>query len=292
VNGNSHDQRYSGDNPYGDEISLIDLWLVLVRRKWVILVIFVLCFAIGMIYTVAQPVRYQYVTGMDLATLPERPGATDFTLPLPKEDSIDLLENVIIPLQREVLFGNKTRGPQVQVRDEKRTYNLTLVSTARPKEAGDVEKLHEASVLALVKEQNQILEKALSLEVNPYKARSAVLREQIKAIEEQFESLTKQIDDENEIKALIYVQQVGDLRQELAQARLELADAESSAKAIVEGSQGATLSYLAVRSKSPVGPDNILLIILSLVLGGMLGVFGAFLAEFFQKARQAARQRI
>ena len=44
-----------------------------------------------------------------------------------------------------------------------------------------------------------------------------------------------------------------------------------------------------VASLEPTGPRKLVVIVLSIVLGGMLGIFGAFVAEFIGKAREQAQ---
>lgn len=286
MEGNSSKQQQFTEGPYDNEISLFDLWLVIARRKWLVISIIILSFSLGLIYAAFKPVRYQYKTGIDLARLPERSNCSEaFKLVLPKKYTIDSLENTIIPEERKVLFGKNTQNPKVQILDQKDTYSITLATTARQEEAEKAEKLHKAAAVVLIKEHDHILQKLLSVKINPLKARAVVLREQIAATNDQLKTLFKKFnsESENEIRTMFYAQQIGDLRRELAEARLLLVDAESSAQSLVEVSQGTTLSYLALRSKSPVGLGKSLIIVLSIVLGIMVGVFVAFLFEFVQK---------
>jgi len=44
-----------------------------------------------------------------------------------------------------------------------------------------------------------------------------------------------------------------------------------------------------VASVESIGPGKFFIVVLSIVLGGLLGIFAAFLAEFINKAREAAR---
>ena len=288
-----------------DEISLIDLWLVILNRKWMVIAIVLVCSAAGVVYTNVRPVQYQYRTRIDLARLTvwsestrfivlakssksSEPNEVFFELLLPKKNSIDSLEKIIIPAKRKVLFGEMAGGPHIQIRDQKGTYSLILTSTARSEEAADVEKLHKTAALALAEEQDQILQTVRSAKLNPLKARARLLNEQIKTINVQLKTLLKRINGASEISELIYTQQIIELRRQLTQAKLELVDTESSAQAIVESCQGVSTNYLAAQSKSPLGPGNNLIIVLSIVLGSALGIFGAFLLEFFEKPPTAA----
>jgi len=287
-------QHLTNANHFDDEINLIDLWLVIMRRKWLALIIFLLCVFLGLFYAVTRPVRFEYRTGIELArAIGGRAfkSSKGFELLIPKESSVDLLEHLIIPRERKALFGENSQGAPIKIHSPKDSYNLTLATVAQPEEADHVRKLHKAVAEALTQEHEHALKQTLAVDVNPLKARAEVLREQVKAIEAQLDDLTKNNRDENAIRDLIFAQQMGDLRRELAEAKLALSDAESSAQAILEANQGTSLIYLAARSKSPTGADKYLIVALSLVLGCMLGVIVVFITEFLHRAMEASRQQ-
>ena len=308
MNPNSRPQIIPGDNAYDDEISLIDLWLVLVRRKLIILSVFFLCLVLGIVYAFTRPDRYEYRTGIELArvtdfdTIDESvigkkagkrspntlSGAINLLMPI--EQNIDLLENVIIPEEQRALFGEVTRGPRIKVENKEGTYNITLSTVSKPEEADRVQQLHKAVAASFSKIQDQELKKILGIQINPLHARAEILRGQIQAFEAEIERLAEYNLDNSVNREFIIAQQAGELRRELAQTRLALADAESKVKAILDANQGSRLLYLAVQSKSLVGPGKQLIVSLSVVLGAMLGIMGAFIAEFFRKVVEASQQ--
>lgn len=51
-----------------DEISLIDLWLVLLRRKWVILAVFLLTCSGGVVYALLSGTEQKYITPVEIGT--------------------------------------------------------------------------------------------------------------------------------------------------------------------------------------------------------------------------------
>jgi len=307
VNPNSQPQNTPGGKAYDDEISLVDLWLVLVRRKLLIISVFFMCLVLGSVYAFTRPVQYEYRTGIELArvtgfdTLYESEigrsvgkrspntltGAINLLMPI--EQSIDLLENVIIPAEQRALFGEVTRGPRIKVENKEGTYNLTLSTVSKPEEADRVQQLHKAVAASFSKIQDQELEKTLGIQINPLNARAEILRGQIQTFEAEIERLAKYNRDESVDREFIIAQQAGELRRELAQTRLALADAESKVKVILDANQASRLLYLAVQSKSMVGPSKQLIVSLSVVLGAMLGIMGAFIAEFFRKVAEASQ---
>ena len=281
---NSQHQYTLGGSDYDDEISLIDLWLVLVRRKLLIISVFLLCLVLGSGYALTRPLRYEYRTGIEQAR------TTGFGLLVPVQHSLDLLEKIIIPENEKAIYGELDDGPKTEVETEKGSYIMTLATVSAQESVERLQKLHQAVATAFAKEQDKELKNALAIQVNPLRARVEILRGQIQTFEEELKSLSKTDQEDSAIREFVVSQQIGELRRELAQTRLDLVDAESSAKAILDANQGSRILYLAVQSKSPVGPGKQLIIALSVVLGAMLGIMGAFMAEFFQKVAEASQQ--
>lgn len=285
--------RPAAEYPYSenDEISLIDLWLVLMKRKWMIIGITVLCLALGAGYALMKPVVYEYRTGIELAAVHGGPESKGLELLSPREGSAGLLENVIIPAQRENLFGEEGNGPRVVVETPGSDYSLMLKSTAIPQNADKVRDLHKAVAEALENEHAPSLEKRLDVTVKPFKNRAKMLKEKIDTLEDQLQRLSSRSSDVNSISRLVDAQQMGDIREALADARIELTDAESATEVIMEASQPTRISFVAAESEEPVGTGKALIGALSLVLGLMLGVFAAFFREFLAAANAAEKKK-
>jgi hypothetical protein len=63
----NHDQGLT--NYYQeDEISLVDLWLVLVRRRAMFVAVAALCLVAGLLYAIAMPRSYQYSTSIEIGS--------------------------------------------------------------------------------------------------------------------------------------------------------------------------------------------------------------------------------
>jgi uncharacterized protein involved in exopolysaccharide biosynthesis len=293
VTPNSQHQNTLGGSGYDDEISLIDLWLVLVRRKLWIISVFLLCLVLGSVYAFTRPLRYEYRTGIEQARtahMMEGRISGTFNLLVPVQHSLDLLEKIIIPENEKAIYGELGDGPKTEVETDKGSYILTLATVSAQESVDRLQKLHQAVAAAFAKEQDKELKNALALQVNPLRARVEILRGQIQTFEEELRNLSKTDREDSAIREFIVSQQIGELRREMAQTRLDLVDAESSAKAILDANQGSRILYLAVQSKSPIGTSKQLIIALSVVLGAMLGIMGAFMAEFFGKVAEASQQ--
>ena len=116
-----------------------------------------------------------------------------------------------------------------------------------------------------------------------------MLQEQIDALEAELKRLSSKTYEKNGVSSLVAAQQMGDIRGRLAETRVKQTDAESAVEVIQEASHPTRIEFLAVESEDPVGTGKSLIVALSLVLGLMLGVFGAFFSEFLKTARQAAQ---
>lgn len=283
---NDVEQRY-----YDDEISLIDLWLVLARRKWIVFGVTILCVAAGFLYASMQPVQYEYSSGIELARIFERSDGGDKLVLLSSRDgSVALLEDVIIPSQRKVLFDEETSVPRVSVSVRGDSHHLMISSIVERERADRVKKLHEAVVMALAENHASILENNIALRVNPLKTRAEMLQRLVEEHEGQLSHLASRNHEGNDILGLIDVQQMADIRRELAEVRVDLADAMNVVEAFEEASHGTRIRFLGVESYSPVGTGKTLIVALSLVLGVMLGVFGAFFSEFLAAVRKQGRE--
>ena len=268
-------------HPYDDEISLYDLWDVLMRRLPVLLGVAVLTVIAGVAYALVQPVEYEYRTGVDLP----RVFSGSMENVVSQDMAIARLEDVLIPRQRSELFEGEERGPRVNVRGHGSDYSLVLESTSTREGAENVAELHEAVARALSDWLQPRYERSLSGSLRPQENRVAELGSQIALLREDLDSLYERLDEEREVTGLIVAQQIGDIRRDLARLRTARVDAQSQVETIEAMSRDTELTYLVSESDSPVGPGRSLIVALSVVLGGMLGLFAAFFSEFVSNAR-------
>ena len=87
---------------HDDEISLIDLWIVLVRRKWVIAGVLLLCILLGLGWVLLKPPTYQYESAIQIGQV-----ITDGSLqPIaPVESVLATIQETYIPLARSRLLS-------------------------------------------------------------------------------------------------------------------------------------------------------------------------------------------
>ncbi|WP_018880494.1 Wzz/FepE/Etk N-terminal domain-containing protein [Thioalkalivibrio sp. ALE30] len=267
--------------PYDDEISLYDLWDVLMRRLPVMLGVAVLTVALGVVYALFQPVEYEYRSGVDLP----RVYSSGLTNVVSQEMATARLEDVIIPQQRDALFGGEERGPRVRVSAHGSDYSLILESASTREAAEHVANLHDKIITDLAEWLTPRFEQSLATSLRPHRNRIEVLDEQIAILQEDLDTLYARLGEGDEIAGLIVAQQIGDIRRELSRLRSSRTDAASNAETIEAMSRDTEQTFLAGESDTPVGAGRSLIVALSVVLGGMLGLFAAFFWEFVSNAR-------
>lgn len=92
-------------NYYEDEISLIDLWLVLVRRRAVLMVVVIASLAAGLLYAFSTQRMYQYSTSIEIGT---RVNDSALAMIESPQALLAKIEETYIPLVRQNLFAAET----------------------------------------------------------------------------------------------------------------------------------------------------------------------------------------
>jgi len=87
---------------YDDEISLFDLYAVLVRRRWAMAAVVVLVLLIGGWYALAKPTVYGYSASIDLGAIPTQGG----TLLTPTPEVLARVRGKYLPAARRMV-GNR-----------------------------------------------------------------------------------------------------------------------------------------------------------------------------------------
>lgn len=278
--------RAQAHSHYDDEISLYDLWDVLVRRVVVLVGVAVLTVVLGVVYALMQPIQYEYRSGADLP----RVYSEGFYNVVSQDMAIARLDDVVIPEQREQMFGGEQRGPRVRVSAHGSDYSLILESTSTREAAERVSELHAAVITALADWLEPRFERSLASSLRPLHTRIEALDEEIELLQEELNVLSGRLGEGNDVAGLIVAQQVGDIRRELSRLRSARVEAESRAETVEAMSRNTEQTFLASESENPVGPGRSLIVALSVVLGGMLGLFAAFFWEFVANARSRRPQ--
>lgn len=130
---------------YDDEISLVDLWLILARRRWWLIGIAVAVLVVGTLYALAQPTKYRFQTTIELPK-------DDNQTPLVTTGELrELIQELFIPIAEAELSADEPEYPvaEVQVIGVDALRVVLLRSTAMTERQGPVENMHQR-VLAMV----------------------------------------------------------------------------------------------------------------------------------------------
>ncbi|ADC72068.1 lipopolysaccharide biosynthesis protein [Thioalkalivibrio sp. K90mix] len=354
--------RTSGDRPdpgnhsrYDDEISLVDLWNVLSRRKWWIAAVTIAVLLLGTLYGFLKTPSYSFQTTIQL-------GQDDRGNPVEDPNvTVTFLNNVLIPgIWRDLLADSpETRPPEASARYVDGTEYVHLTTSAPMDRKEAVEQLHTLTTRALRQNhvqhiddiraeladqrREQELQHAAQLEqlqgdldsITEHKERAtsrlellteerALLEEQIDGLHPLREQLDAALADTDQSAAPLWsmmpLTSIVDMRysaerrlrtelpdhvQEVEQRLSELESSSERIASQMEREQSrheiamaaldrreqrvretvARGSDYALASNTPEGPGRSLFVALSLILGLMLGVFGAFFREFLANVR-------
>ncbi len=260
-----------------DEISLVDLWLVLARRKWLVFGSMLVVLGLAALYTFTRVPMYQSRAVVAIGSvgehgLLEQPDAV--VQRLTEEYHVhDSSETAITPPYVDEV---KKEGPSA--------VSVTVEDTT-PQGA---QAFAKQVVDKLLGKHDQVFEQAVAAQ----KVRLDSLNRQIANFDAQSESLARHIDalqERDPGQSAVLALERGMLLSQKPALEEQRADLQLTLSAL--SSQPTKL----IRTPSlPRGPGNIdvqLYLALGLVLGLMLGVFVAFFAEFLARVHQEMQSR-
>ncbi|MCG5527177.1 MULTISPECIES: Wzz/FepE/Etk N-terminal domain-containing protein [Halorhodospira] len=308
-----------------DEISLIDLWLVLVRRRWWLFGIALIVFALGTTYALLQKPSQAYTTTLEFAAKDEEP--------LISSDAVMArLERVVLPeLKRRFEAEHEVGAPSIELTHVEGSRLLILESSVSEDRLPRVEALHGAVRDWFLSSQDSAydrnrsrferdleqVEERLASEVSGIEEDLAATRDELERaraererLQEARGRLQEDLEDEN-----LAEQSEDLLRIRLEAVREDLSMANSEVRELqrviseLRTERRETVQELSIDKaeledrladlQAPDAPATAaegdiqdagasLIMALSAVLGGMLGIFGAFFREFLAHAHQAA----
>jgi len=269
--------RYAREPGYypDDEISLIDLWNVLIRRKLLILALTILSVMAATLYSlVATPIYESQAVVLV--------GKTPATGPLENPDEM------VQRLRQAYRVGDDTEGaramPYVEsISLNKREADHVATITARAETPQQASQFLQTVVDGLIQEHGVRFEQAAALltsHLESLNSQTDAFQSQIALIQAEMD----QVREVNPVQASVLAVESGklmaqlpELEQRRNQLQLDLLDSRSYASQLLRSPTVAA---------KPVQPRPKLYIAIALVLGVMLGVFAAFFAEFLTNARR------
>lgn len=184
-----------------DEISLIDLWLVLVRRRKIIAAVTASAVIAGLAYVLFIPPRYEYTTTIEIGAQIMNERAT----PIEGQDSVraKLAESYIPTVVQEYQSDRGQQGIdyEVTVNAPKNSQVLVLTSRGTEDQEQAYKTLHQLVVQKLEQDHQRVsnvLKKGLEVRVAERERKIAALQEEAMALETRI----KRIEDERALLAL------------------------------------------------------------------------------------------
>ena len=311
--------QYAGGAYNEDEISLVDLWLVMVRRKWLIMGIAFLCLALGVASALMREPVYGFTTVVELGRMGDAKPveATDSAAARIGRIAVPIVRSEMLMLQTEA----DQRPPEVNVRRPSGgAHLLEFGSEGTMERQEEILRLHERLLNWIKTDHDDLAErdkKRLELEKRTVQDEMNRIETEKKRIQQRITETRSRLTtgrilqgkapdeatDEAQAMTLLIIQsqiedahrQLSDLEEELykripsREDRLDIRMAEIENQ--LDRIYLTKVHAKALASEYPVSTGKRLVVALSLVLGVMLGVFGAFFAEFLSGARVAAAKR-
>ncbi len=249
---NTQNPAPGGQRPdYSDEISLVDLVTTFIRRRRVFYVVFVAVVLAGLAYALWVEDKHDYVSVIQIAQ--ENSGAFVQS----PEATIATLENRWLP---EVQAVNRAKHDrklpfEVSFNNPESTGFIRFSSNATKEEAKAIEAAHSALISSVKGHQGELIKKE---RLN--------MKRQIASLENALEALRDEKDAGEAIASII--------------------EKRSKLEGDMEGFQEVEVLVTSRQSAGKTAPKRNLIIVLAILLGGMFGVFVAFMTEFAGLVRE------
>lgn len=311
---NTNDYRH---NQQDDEISLVDLARVLLRRKYWIIGTF-LVFTLGALaYALMQERQYSYTTSILIGEF----GLDKYVAEA--QGTKNVLENRIWPvIEREFVDSRDLErvpfGTSVTA-DEGNNF-VNLKSEAPQRSQSLIEEFHSALAEALTSDHSEklsLLERESDVRLNNLRAALETEEQQLERFQELLvntSEVTGAATEEDEVAATAESSQQG-MEAALSSSsntltfllsQMQLTDQISKRQNRINDLRGrieteelkrswikpTRVTNMATASISPSGTGKSLIVMLGAVLGGMLGLFMAFMAEFWSAVRNRISEEV
>ncbi len=242
---NQPSSQYSNDN---DEISLVDLAKILVKRWKAMAIIFGVIVLASLAYALLMPRTYNYTSIYEVAE--QGPGNA---LEAPKALVAKANNLYLGPETRELLSNAELANLpfDIKIENPEETLLVSLTSQATQSNVDIVTQLHEG-VLARLQEGQQ-----------------AMVTRRKESLERQLENARASLEVAKQSEGMGAAEVVASIMGRTAALEADLTE-------LNEGE----VSQTAVQSLESTGTGGVLILALGIVIGGMLAIMGAFFMQF------------
>ena len=268
--------------PYDDdEISLIELWQILARRKALILACFILCLAGGAAFAFLKAPVYEASVKLRIGQV-KGDGAAP---PVILENADELSSRILAQYGEDIATGVKRERPFITTASVQKGVTTTVQLTAEGDTPADAARLLDDVAKSVQKAHTTMLEDNLK----PIAERLKSLDEQRTALQQQYADLSQlaeKLKDRESVQASLLMIERSPITNSLDQQATERL--RLSQQITPPATRPTELIGEITAPAKPSKPKKALVLALAAVLGMMGGVMLAFVAEFVAKAKANA----
>ena len=296
---------------YDDEISLVDLWLVLVKHKKVLFYVFMLSLVLATAVAVFKKQQYEFISVIEVGRLPSAKGY-DYVASL--ESAKAKLEQGYIPFVLADIEKDQ-RGQYKTTIELPKGAHLLSVKTKSTEDNKALHQTFHATILAkLIDDLNLLVENYKDKQKSDLKIQTLSLKEYSESQDELLAQIKQKIkQQESELSALKKSFNKSQVNKEsVALLAAETADVYDQLRQLTEKTQATILlkqtriadielnleKVIPTKSIVPFyqsntskGLSNKILFILIVFVGGIFALIAAFVAEFADKVREKMKQQ-
>lgn len=268
--------------PYDDdEISLIELWQILAKRKALILACFILCLAAGAAFAFLKAPVYEASVKLRIGQV-KGDGAAP---PVILENADELSSRILAQYGEDIATGVKRERPFITTASVQKGVTTTVQLTAEGDTPADAARLLDDVAKSVQKAHTTMFEDNLK----PIAERLKSLDEQRTALQQQYADLTQlaeQLKNRDNVQASLLMIERSPITNSLDQQATERL--RLSQQITPPATRPTELIGEITAPAKPSKPKKALVLALAAVLGLMGGVMLAFVAEFIAKAKANA----
>lgn len=280
-------QPFSDPGYQTDEISLSEIWSILLKRKLLIFIIFGGCLILTGIYLLLAKPVYESRAVIRVGQVGQEGSAGSLQNSIPLQDPDILVQK----LKEEYRVDDDSEGARrlpllSEVINDGKTEEKIITLTARGSSAAQAREFLTGVTDKLLEQHKQLYDQAIGLQ----QARLNSLKAQLQQLNETIIQYDRRINagSNSALAAILTLEKA-----KLAEQRPEL-ERQISELALAMSPLYSRPSYVLRQPTlpvKPVQPKKSLYLALAMVLGLMLGVFAAFFAEFLAKFRAEAHTK-
>ncbi len=261
-------------NDDDDEISLLELWQILVKRKGLIVACLLVCMAAGAAFAFLKAPVYEADVKLRIGQVPGSGGLL--------ENAEEVSSRILAQYGENIADGIKRERPFISTAAVQKSLTTTLQLTAEGDTPEDAARLLKDVVSGISKTHTAIYEDNLK----PIAERLKNLEEQRKALQQQYgdiSALVDQLKERDSVQASLVMIERGPITTAINQ--LDAERLHLSQQMTPPQTRPTELIGEITAPTKPSKPKKALVLALAAVLGLMGGVMLAFVAEFVAKAK-------